>query len=100
MGKLVPSVVKKVSREMLLAGVFFVLWVSFFDEYNLISHFRDQQKLEQLIKQKEFLQDKIQSDQRKIRELQTSHKNLEKFAREQFLMKKKNEDVFLVVEEE
>ncbi len=100
MGKLASSVMKKISREMLFAGAFFVLWISFFDEYNLISHFRDQQKLEQLTEQKEFLKNKIKSDQRKIHELQTNRQNLEKFAREQFLMKRENEDIFLVVEEE
>lgn len=100
MGKPASSVTKKISKEMFFAGVFFILWISFFDEYNLISHFRDQQKLEQLTEQKEFLKNKIRSDQRKIHELQTNRQNLEKFAREQFLMKRENEDIFLVVEEE
>jgi cell division protein FtsB len=100
MGKLGPSVFKKVRKEMLFAAVFFILWISFFDDYNLIQHFRNQHKLEQLTEQKEYLKNKIRSDQRKIQELQTNQKNLEKFAREQFLMKKGNEEVFIIVEEE
>ncbi len=100
MGKLFSSVLKKVRKDMLFAGIFFILWISFFDDYNLLQHFRDQQKLEQLTAQKEYLKDKIRSDQRKIHELQTSPKNLEKFAREQFLMKRENEEVFVIVEEE
>lgn len=100
MGKLSSSVFKNIRKEMLLAAAFFLLWIGFFDEYNLISHFRNQQKLEQLTEQKEYLKNKILSDQRKIHELQTNRKNLEKFAREQFLMKQENEEIFLVVEEE
>lgn len=100
MGKLLSSVLKKVRKEMLFAAGFFILWISFFDDYNLIQHLRNQDKLEQLTEQKEFLKNKILSDQRKIQELQTNQKNLEKFAREQFLMKKENEEVFIIVEED
>ncbi|MCW0481148.1 FtsB family cell division protein [Gaoshiqia sediminis] len=77
----------------------FALWIGFFAEHNLVRHFQDKYKLKKLLDQKEYLQEKIHSDQRKIQELQTNQKNLEKFAREQFLMKKENEDVFVIVEE-
>lgn len=100
MGKLFSTVLKNIRKEMLFASIFFIFWIGFFDDYNLIQHFRDQKKLEQLIEQQEYLKNKILSDQRKIHELQTNQKNLEKFAREQFLMKKKNEEVFVIVEEE
>ncbi|MEL7589221.1 MAG: septum formation initiator family protein [Prolixibacteraceae bacterium] len=100
MEKLLSTVLKKVRKDMLFAAAFFILWISFFDDYNLIQHFRNQNKLEQLTEQKEFLKTKIVSDQRKIYELRTNQKNLEKFAREQFLMKKENEEVFVIVEED
>jgi len=38
------------------------------------------------------------ADSQRLKELRTSSKNLEKFAREQFLMKRKNEDIFLIIE--
>ncbi|KOH44772.1 FtsB family cell division protein [Sunxiuqinia dokdonensis] len=79
----------------------FVLWVGFFDEENsLLQHLQNRQKLSQLTEQEAYLRSKIISDKRKIQELQTNLTNLEKFAREEFLMKKENEDVFLIVEEE
>ena len=76
------------------------MWIFFFDEHNLVQHFQNKQKLSLLIEQKDFLKEKIETDQRKIKELQTNQKNLEKFAREEFLMKRSNEDVFVIVEEE
>ena len=42
----------------------------------------------------------IKKDKNRIHELKTNRDNLEKFAREQYLMKKKNEDIFIIIEEE
>ena len=91
---------KYIRNKYGLVLISFLMWVFFFDEHNLVQHFQNKHKLSLLIDQKDYLQEKIASDQRKIKELQTSQENLEKFAREQFLMKKANEDVFVIVEEE
>lgn len=77
----------------------FLVWLLFFDEHSLVQHSQNKRKLDQLIEQEQHLRDKITSDKRKIHELQTNQTNLEKFAREEFLMKKENEDVFLIQEE-
>lgn len=45
-----------------------------------------------------YYQDKIKSDSYKLQELRTDRENLEKFAREQYYMKKDDEDVFIVVD--
>ena len=41
---------------------------------------------------------KIEEDRKRIQELKTNNDNLEKFAREQYLMKKDNEDIFIIVD--
>lgn len=71
----------------------------FFDENNLKKHNQNLSDLAQLEAQVDFYKQKIEADKRKLYELQTNDENLEKFAREQFLMKKANEDIFLIVEE-
>lgn len=48
--------------------------------------------------EKEYYQKKIESDNKKLKELKTNDENLEKFAREQYLMKKSDEDIFIVEE--
>lgn len=48
--------------------------------------------------EKEYYQSKINDDKRKIKELRTNNENLEKFAREQYLMKKPNEEIFIIDE--
>ncbi|WP_299581335.1 FtsB family cell division protein [uncultured Sunxiuqinia sp.] len=90
----------KLPTQYWIALVVFVLWVGFFTENSLLQHLQNKRKLVQLIEQEAYLKRKIISDRRKIKELQTNLTNLEKFAREEFLMKKENEDVFLIVEED
>jgi cell division protein FtsB len=71
----------------------------FFDEHSLLQHYQNREKLRQLEEQEEFYREKIEADKRKLHELQTNDENLEKFAREQFQMKKENEDIFVIIEE-
>ena len=39
---------------------------------------------------------KFENDRNRLNELRTNNENLEKFAREQYLMKKPNEDIFII----
>jgi cell division protein FtsB len=50
--------------------------------------------------EKQYYLERIEEDSRRLNELKTDRDNLEKFAREQYFMKKENEDVFVIVEEE
>ena len=56
-------------------------------------------ELKKLKTQKKFYVDEIKKDKEKLRELRTNPKTLEKFAREKYLMKKENEEIFVIVEE-
>lgn len=90
---------KTIFNKYLVVLVVFVVWVVFFDENNLMKHRQNLAELAQLEAQVDFYKHKIEADKRKLYELQTNDENLEKFAREQFLMKKADEDVFVIVEE-
>jgi hypothetical protein len=56
--------------------------------------------LRELEAEKNFYLKKYEQDSKRLKELRTDNENLEKFAREQYLMKKENEDVFVIVEED
>lgn len=49
--------------------------------------------------EKQFYLEEIKKDSIAIMELTTDKENLEKFAREKYLMKKDDEDIFLIIEE-
>ena len=89
-----------VKNKYILSLIIFILWIAFFDRNNLIDRYEDVKTLSQLEKDKLYYQERIDQDKKRIEELKTDNENLEKFAREQYLMKKKNEDVFYIIEEE
>lgn len=93
------KIVKPIFNKYLIALAAFVVWIMFFDENNIRQHQQNRRELALLEEQVDFYKHKIEADKRKLFELQTNDANLEKFAREQFLMKKANEDIFLIVEE-
>ena len=81
-----------------LAIMLFLLWIVFFDENNLVAHHRNKLRLKTLKEQRVFYREKIEADRKKLEELRSGTKNLEKYAREQFYMTKPDEDLFMVVE--
>lgn len=94
--KIGPTIKNKYFITLLI----FVLYILFFDQNNLMDRFESMSKLKQLQKDKAYYIEKIQEDTERMNELKTNNENLEKFAREQYLMKKPNEDVFIIVEED
>jgi cell division protein DivIC len=89
----------KYRNKFMIATAIFILWIAFFDDDNLIERFQNISQIRKLNKDKEYYIQKISEDSERLKELKTNNKNLEKYAREQFLMKKDNEDVFVIVEE-
>jgi len=78
----------------------FGLWFLFFDQYNVVDRIRMRSEIRQLESDREYFLEEIARDSLRLHELTTDKENLEKFAREQYLMKKSNEDVFVVITEE
>ena len=70
-----------------------------FDQNNLIFRMKNSVKLHQLEKDRQYYLEQIEKDSIQMHELRSSNKNLEKFARENYFMKKDNEDIFLIEEE-
>jgi cell division protein DivIC len=82
-----------------LTSLAFLLWLLLFDQNNLAERRKSNHEYNQLIEEKAYYLQKIEEDRKRINELKTNTENLEKFAREQYLMKKDNEDIFVIVEE-
>ena len=97
--ELVVKILNTAFNKYLIAFAAFVVWISFFDDNNLIQHQKNKMELALLQEQVDFYKHKIEADKRKLYELQTNDENLEKFAREQFYMKKADEDIYVIVEE-
>ena len=77
----------------------FAIWMLFFDQNNVVDRIKMTTEIRQLEEDREYYLEQIQKDSARLSELTTNKENLEKYAREQFLMKKPDEDVFIIVEE-
>jgi len=86
-------------NKYILTSILFAIWVLVFDQNNLLDRKKYVNEYKQLLKDKEYYLQKIEEDKRKLEELQTNNENLEKFAREQYLMKKDDEEIFIIKEE-
>ncbi|MFN3402951.1 MAG: FtsB family cell division protein [Cytophagaceae bacterium] len=75
------------------------IWMLFFDSNDFINQYRMRQKLKELENQKAFYQEKIEQVKKDRQAFLNNHAELERFARENYLMKKKEEEVFVVIEE-
>ena len=56
-------------------------------------------QIKDLESQIEFYRHQTEIDKEKLNELQSNKEDLEKFARENYLMKKENEEIFIIKEE-
>lgn len=78
----------------------FVVWMIFFDSNNMIRQGHLSSTLNDLEDQKAYYLSEIEKDSAALNQLQTNLKTLERFARERYLMKRDNEDIYLVMREE
>ncbi len=90
----IPPVLR---NKYLLTAIIFLLWILLIDSNNLMARYREMRELHKLSTDKEYYTRRIESDRQKLHELKTDNRNLEKFAREQYHMKKPDEDLFIVL---
>ncbi len=83
-------------RYFITLGVF-GLWMLVLDSNNLFALVRSHRENLDLKKQKQYYEKEIVNVRREREELFGNMKNLEKFAREKYLMKRDNEDLYIVL---
>ena len=88
-----------IRNKYLIAGVAFLTWMLFFDRNDLMSQYEYRTQLNKLEAEKEFYTVESAKAVKDLNELTTNQSKLEKFAREKYLMKKENEDVFVIIQE-
>jgi cell division protein DivIC len=84
-----------VTNLYVLVGMGFLVWMVFLDANSLIIHYQLNTEIQTLEAQKMQLKKEIASDKKALEELQDLEK-LEKYARENYFMKKEGEEIFLI----
>ncbi len=86
-------------NKFVLVTIAFIVWISFFDHNNIISQVKRLRGLKILKQQKEYYIDEIEKNKMESNALKFDTASLERLAREKYLMKRDNEDIFIIIEE-
>ena len=82
-------------NKYLVTGSFFLVWMLFFNEKDLLSEFKRKAKFNELQKSEARMSETIKETKQELSQLKTNAQTIEKYAREKYLMKKDNEDLFV-----
>ncbi|HEX7494150.1 MAG TPA: septum formation inhibitor [Bacteroidales bacterium] len=84
-------------NKYILTIIIFFVWILLLDSNNLIDRYKEMKELHKLKIDREYYIKRIEVDRQKLHELKTDNHNLEKFAREQYRMKKADEDLYIIL---
>jgi cell division protein FtsB len=94
---------KKISQffknKYFITIVGLTVWVLFFDKNDWSTQRDLRAEVKKLQEERNYFAKEISAITSDIKDLGTNPKTLEKFAREKYLMKRDNEDIFVIVEE-
>ncbi len=88
-------IVKFLSNRYVIITLLFLIWMIFFDETRYLNHRELNKEIDKLEKSAKYYEEEIDHDKKIIKNLQDPD-SLERFAREEYRMKKKNEDIFII----
>lgn len=74
----------------------FLAWVVFLDDNSIANDIKYKQEKRELQKKIEAYKADINESIKKNEELKSNNENLEKFAREQYKMKREKEDIYII----
>ena len=94
--KIIQKIPKQLRNKYSIAIFLFIIWIVFFDNYNLIKQYKIKKNIKELEENKLFYSNEIEKDSIEYKELLNNEEKRERFAREKFLMKKENEDIYII----
>ena len=83
----------------MIITVLFIIWMLFFDTNSYLIHHELNNDIKKLEKNKEEYLEEIMNDKLFIEKMKDSSE-IEKFAREQYYLKRKNEEIYLIEHED
>ena len=87
--------IRILTNRYVLILLIFVVWMVFFDENSLLNHMEFNKEIDKLNREKEYYEEHIKADKELIEKLDDKEE-LEKFAREEYKMKKADEEIYLI----
>ena len=94
--KLLSKLPSWLKSKYLLTGLAFVIWMSFFDRNDIGLQAKRINELKRLRQSENILDKQISEAREELKLLKTNPSTLEKYAREKYLMKRDNEDLYII----
>jgi len=86
---------KLISNRYVFVFAVFSIWMTFFDTNSWLTHKKLNQEIDDIQNNITYYKSEIEKDE-KIRQRLSDSVEIEKYARETYFMKRKNEDVFII----
>ena len=83
-------------NKYFLATAFFLTWMLFFDHNDLLTQVQRTGELTELKASKDYYREQIEITRSEVENIRVNPYALEKIAREKYMMKKDNEEVFVI----
>ena len=83
-------------NKYVLATLAFAAWMLFFDKDDVFMQAKRRNELQQIEANKEYFKQQIADDRRLTEELKTNPAAIERIAREQYKMKRDDEDLYII----
>jgi cell division protein FtsB len=97
------SILKYISAspksKYFITGMAFAIWMLFFDSDDVTLQLKRVKELQQLQQSEKNLSQQIFDTKKELELLRTNPSTLEKYAREKYLMKRDNEDLYIFEKE-
>jgi len=91
----IPSLLK---NKYFIALSVFAAVMFFFDKNDVFTQSARNKQLRELQESKQYYSDRIASERKELEQLKSNPGTVEKYAREKYLMKRDNEDLFIIPE--
>ena len=87
---------KVLKNKYFLITLLFLVGIFFFDDNNLMEWGKAIKRLQAHKEERNYYKEQIQNTDAQLQQLQSNRDSLEKFAREHYHMKNKNEEIFII----
>lgn len=89
------KILKPFKNIFILILAVFIVWMLFFDANSWLIHHELNTDIDALENEKDYYKKEIEKDNKIIKKLRTQE-GLEKFAREEYYMKRENEEIYII----
>jgi len=92
------NIFKKVVNKYTITIAIFLFFLFMGEKHNAIQRIEYKKKINALEKEIDYYKSEIERKQEQLKQLESDNKDLEKFAREHYMMKSPDEDIFQIKE--